>query len=133
MLPETRPPAVAAARRRRILIADDSAAMRDSLAELLRDKGHDVKAAATGAEALELASAWLPEIVMLDINMPQGDGFEVAQRLRARFPPSAMKLVMMSGNTLDEVARRGAAQAGFDHCIDKVIDLELLEALLQGR
>ncbi|MBI3372142.1 MAG: response regulator [Betaproteobacteria bacterium] len=118
---------------RRILIADDSVAMRDSLADLLRDKGHDVKAVASGAEALECASAWLPEIVMLDINMPQVDGFEVARRLRARFPRSSMKLVMMSGNTLDRVALSAAARAGFDHCIDKVIDLELLETLLQGR
>lgn len=116
---------------RRILIADDSVAMRDSLADLLRDKGYDVKAVASGAEALECASAWLPEIVMLDINMPQVDGFEVARRLRARFPPSSMKLVMMSGNTLDRVALSAAAQAGFDHCIDKVIDVELLETLLQ--
>lgn len=118
---------------RRILIVDDSVAMRDSLADLLRDKGHDVKAVASGAEALECASAWLPEVVMLDINMPQVDGFEVARRLRARFPPSSMKLVMMSGNTLDRVALSAAAQAGFDHCIDKVIDVELLETLLQRR
>jgi len=116
---------------RRVLVADDSAAMRGSLGEILRDQGHSVRVAADGAEALAMAVDWRPEIVILDIHMPQMDGFEVARRLRAKFAPSEMKLFMMSGNTLDKAAERNALQAGFDLCIDKVIDLGRLEALLQ--
>lgn len=125
------PPARASSRiSRRILIADDSAAMRESLAELLRDNGHDVRAAADGAQALELAAKWLPEVVLLDVSMPLVNGYEVARRLRAKFPPEAMKLVMMSGIVLDNAARRRASEAGFDACIDKVVDLETLEKML---
>ncbi len=116
---------------RRVLLADDSAAMRESLGEILRDQGHDVRVAADGAEALEIAAGWLPEIVILDIHMPQLDGYEVARMLRAKFPARGMKLIMMSGTALDAAAERNALKAGFDLCVDKVIDLPRLEALLQ--
>lgn len=116
---------------RRVLLADDSAAMRESLGEILRDQGHSVRVAADGAEALEIAAGWLPEIVILDIHMPQVDGYEVARLLRAKFSPLDMKLIMMSGTALDTAVERNARKAGFDLCIDKVIDLPRLEALLQ--
>ena len=116
---------------RRVLLADDSAAMRESLGEILRDQGHSVRVAADGAEALEIAAGWLPEIVILDIHMPQLDGYEVARMLRAKFSALEMKLIMMSGTALDPAAERNALKAGFDLCIDKVIDLPRLETLLQ--
>jgi CheY-like chemotaxis protein len=117
---------------RRIVIADDNAAIRVSLCALLQDLGHMVKAAADGEEALELAQAWLPDFVFLDISMPKLNGFEVARQLRARFPATAMRLVMMSGATLDEATLRGAARAGFDHCIDKIADPGVLADVLTG-
>jgi len=118
---------------RRIVIADDNAAIRVSLCALLTDLGHTVKAAADGEEALELAQAWLPDYVFLDISMPKLNGFEVARQLRTRFPANAMRLVMMSGASLDEATLRGAKRAGFDHCIDKIADPGLLaEVLAQG-
>ncbi len=120
-----------AGRARRILIADDNAAVRVSLAALLQDLGHVVKAAADGEAALEEAERWLPEFVFLDVNMPRLGGVEVARRLRSRFSSSAMKLVMMSGAGLDEPTRRGAKRAGFDHCIDKIGDPKLFAELLQ--
>ena len=104
---------------RRVLIADDSAAVRASLADLLQEMGHEVRAAADGAEAVSMAQEWQPDFVLLDIHMPRLSGFEAARELRARFPSSAMRLVMMSGENLDDVVRRGAHEAGFDHCIDK--------------
>jgi len=116
--------------RRRILVADDSMAMRESLADLLRENGHEVRVAAHGEQALELAVKWLPEVVLLDINMPRLNGYEVARRLRAQFAAQAMKLVMLSGVSLDNATRRNAKEAGFDHCMDKVFDLGTFEALI---
>src|SRR5207244_10949938 len=104
---------------RRILIADDSAAVRDSLASLLRDMGHEVRGARDGDEALALASSWQPDFVLLDIHMPKLNGFKVARELRARLPSSRMHLAMMSGDTLDEATLAGASAAGFDTCIAK--------------
>ena len=119
-------------RRRRVLIADDSAAVCESLAALLRDLGHDVEAASSGAETLQRARQWLPEFVLLDIHMPDMSGFAVARELRAQFSPHVMRLIMMSGTSLDETTREGAMQAGFDHCIDKVLSLAALESVLSS-
>ena len=115
----------------RILIADDSAAVRDSLARLLEDMGHQVRGAQDGAEAVELAQRWRPDFVLLDVHMPKLNGIMAARTLRAQFPSNLMQLVMMSGVTLDEETRAGAKAAGFDNCIDKVFALEGLEKLLQ--
>ena len=117
---------------RRILIADDSAAVRDSLAGLLQDKGHEVRGAGDGEEALDVAASWQPDFVLLDIRMPKLNGFKVARELRARFPATRMHLVMMSGNTLDEATLAGAKAAGFDTCIDKVFAFSELEKLLNA-
>lgn len=118
---------------KRILIADDNAALRASLASILQEMGHEVRTTADGAEALELAQHWSPEVVLLDINMPQLNGFEVAKKLRMKFPPDVMQLVMMSGTALNEMTLRGATRAGFDHCIDKVNDVDTLRKLLEGK
>jgi CheY-like chemotaxis protein/two-component sensor histidine kinase len=115
----------------RILIADDSAAVRDSLARLLQDMGHQVRGAQDGAEAVELAQDWRPDFVLLDIHMPKLNGVMAARTLRAQFPSNLMRLVMMSGVTLDEETRAGATAAGFDHCIDKISALEGLGKLLK--
>ena len=117
---------------RRVLVADDSTAVRDSLTAVLRELGHDVRLAADGTEALELAERWLPEFVILDIHMPAISGYDVARRLRARFTPAVMRLVMMSGTDLDETTLAGAKRAGFDHCIDKTSALKSLNHLLRG-
>jgi CheY-like chemotaxis protein len=129
--PEVIAPAPAVAGRR-ILVVDDNAAVRNSLTGILRDLGHDVRLAADGIGALELAEQWLPEFVILDVHMPTISGYDVARRLRAKFAPAVMQLVMMSGTDLDETTRAGAKRAGFDHCIDKTFALKGLEALLRG-
>jgi CheY-like chemotaxis protein len=118
--------------RRRILVADDNAAVRNSLAAILQELGHDVRQAADGIGALELAEQWLPEFVILDVHMPTISGYDVARKLRARFAPAVMQLVMMSGTDLDDTTLAGAKRAGFDHCIDKTFALKGLAALLRG-
>jgi len=113
-----------------ILIVDDNTAFLASLSSVLREAGHEVKTAADGPEALALAQSWQPEFVLLDVHMPRMNGFEVAKQLRTLFPQGVMKLVLMSGSSLDETTLRGAERAGFDHCIDKVRDFAALEKLL---
>ena len=116
---------------RRILIADDNAALRESLSGVLREAGHDVKTAADGVQAVATGREWQPHFVLLDINMPHMNGFDAARELRASFPARAMRLILMSGNALDEATIRGAERAGFDHCIDKIHDFASLDELLQ--
>ena len=117
---------------RRILIADDNRDLRVSFAAILRESGHEVQLAADGAEALQLAEEWQPEFVVLDVHMPGINGYEIARRLRARFPSGAMRLVMMSGTGLDPATLAGARSAGFDHCIDKLAAVTSLDELLRA-
>lgn len=133
--PSTVPPTVdhdVAPAKRRILVADDNRDLCISFAAILRESGHEVKLAADGTEALQLAEQWKPEFVVLDVHMPGINGYEIARRLRARFPPEAMRLVMMSGTGLDQATLAGARSAGFDHCIDKLAAATSLDELLRA-
>ncbi len=106
--------------------------MRELLAAVLREEGHDVRTAADGAQALEVAVQWTPEFALLDVQMPKANGHVIARQLRAQFPPPAMRLVMMSGADVDQTAINGARAAGFDYCIDKTLGLKALDPLLRG-
>jgi CheY-like chemotaxis protein len=115
---------------KRILIADDSPAVCESFGEILRDLGHEVRVARDGLEAVDIATAWMPDFAMIDVNMPKLNGYETARRLRAQFPSSKMRLVMISGATLDASVREAARQAGFDQCLDKMLDFDALNEVL---
>lgn len=128
-----KPPHAAANRPRRVLIVDDNVALLNSLSSVLREAGHGVRTAEDGRQALEVAAQWQPEVVLLDAAMPHMNGFEVARELRAAYPREAMKLVLMSGSTLDDATRRGAERAGFDCCVDKIHSFTTLESILVNR
>lgn len=111
-----------AAGRRRVLVADDNLALQESLGYILESAGCEIRGAPDGAAALEMAGGWKPHVVFIDIHMPRLNGFELAKRLRAQFQPAEMKLILMSGVSIDVPLRRQAEQAGFDACIDKMAD-----------
>jgi len=71
------------AARPRILVVDDEPAIQRALGPLLRTRGFDVEAATTGAEALRLASAQQPALIVLDLGLPDLEGTEVCRRLRS--------------------------------------------------
>jgi CheY-like chemotaxis protein len=118
---------------RRILIADDNVALLTSLSSVLREAGHDVQTAEDGPRALALAENWHPEFVLLDAHMPRMNGFEVAKQLRAAYSRDVMTLILMSGSSLDDATVRGAERVGFDHCIDKIHSLAMLDGILRDR
>ncbi len=124
------PPTATGEAAKRILIVDDNASFRVSLGGVLQDMGHAAKAAADGAEALQIAHGWTPQVVFLDVNMPGLNGYELARRFRSEFPGSGMKLIMLSGNTLNEAALRGAKNAGFDLCMDKLSNTQMFREVL---
>ncbi len=125
------PDSATGARSLRILIADDSTAVCESFAAILRDLGHEVRAAYDGLQAVEAATAWMPDFVLLDVNMPKLNGYEAARRLRAQFPSSKMRLVMISGMDIDSGVLEAARQAGFDRCLDKLLDFAALRRMLE--
>jgi signal transduction histidine kinase len=116
--------------RRRILVADDNSDALESLATLLELGGHEVFSAANGALALESAERNLPEVALLDIGMPQLDGYEVARRIRAQPWGRSITLVALTGWGQDSDRRR-SGEAGFDSHLVKPLDLDKLTELLE--
>ena len=115
---------------RRILLADDNRDALESLATVLRLRGHEVFSAANGAIALETAVRHMPEIALLDIGMPVLDGYEVARRIRAQEWGKTVTLVALTGWG-QESDRRRSREAGFDTHLVKPLDLDKLAALLE--
>jgi DNA-binding response OmpR family regulator len=92
--------------RRRVLIVEDEAYVRELVAQYLQLEGYEVLQAADGLEALRLAAAFPPDLVILDLMLPGMDGFEVASRLRK---VSAVPILMLTarGEEADKLAGFG--------------------------
>ena len=114
---------------RRILVADDNLDALESLAALLALNGHEVHRAQDGAGALQAAVRQRPEVIFLDIGMPQMDGYEVARRIRAHKWGKEMLLIAVTGWGQESDRQRSFA-AGFDFHLVKPVDLEKLNQLL---
>ncbi len=121
--------ASAAPPKRRILVVDDNEDAAESIALLLTQLGAAVRAVHSGFEALEAFRAEPADIVLLDIGMPEMDGYETARRLRSEFPDHETLVVALSGWG-QETDRRRAREAGFDRHLIKPADAAALEALL---
>jgi CheY-like chemotaxis protein len=115
--------------RRRVLIVDDIPDITTMLCELVTLLGHEARVANHGDEALVLAREFHPDLVLLDLGMPDVDGFDVARRLRAEPDGAAIELIAMSGWG-HASARDQAVQAGFDRHFLKPITVAHLTALL---
>ena len=117
---------------RRILIVDDNRDAADTLGELLRTLGATVSVAHSGRSALEALVSFDPDVVLLDIGMPEMDGYEVARRIRAVAPDRDLLLVALTGWGQEHDHRRSRA-AGFDHHVVKPPDVDHLRELLTCR
>ncbi len=116
----------------RILVVDDVEDAAESLADFLRLQGDTVHVARDGRSALELAAQLGPEVVFVDLQMPEIDGLEVARRLRGRGELPRTLLVAVTGFGQAE-NRRQTAEAGFDHHLTKPLDPAQVQALLAMR
>jgi PAS domain S-box-containing protein len=116
----------------RILVADDNQDSAESLAMLLTMMGHDVRTELDGAQAVETARAFQPQVVLLDLGMPQLNGYEAARRIRALPGGDEVVLIAQTGWSQPEDRRR-SQEAGFDHHVVKPIPSGSLEKLLAPR
>ena len=96
----------------RILVVEDDEMLRLALLEVLDDEGHEARAAAHGAEALEILDEWEPEVLVLDLMMPVMDAFEFREHQRRQgAAPGARILVLSAARDLDGAAHRLDADA----------------------
>jgi CheY-like chemotaxis protein len=115
----------------RLLVVDDNRDAADSLAELLRLQGHEVRVAYSGVAALEMTKTYTPDVVFLDIGMPGMDGYEAARRMREQPGLGNVVLAALTGWG-QQADRRRTAEAGFDHHLVKPPEPQALEDVLAG-
>jgi signal transduction histidine kinase/integral membrane sensor domain MASE1/ActR/RegA family two-component response regulator len=113
----------------RILLVEDNEDAAESLAHLLRRRGHETHIARDGNEGLAITRSLRPDVVLLDIGLPGLDGYEVARRLRAQADREGTLLVAVSGYA-QEADRRRACEAGFDHHLVKPVRIGELDRIL---
>jgi PAS domain S-box-containing protein len=115
----------------KILVVDDSRDAADTCAILLELSGHHVQTAYTGQRALELAESFCPHVLLLDIGLPDLDGYQLARKIRATSWGRRAVLIAVTGWG-QEADRRRAFEAGFDHHLTKPIAAETVESLMQS-
>jgi signal transduction histidine kinase len=128
---ELRAPRSGGAAGQSVLVVDDNRDAAMSLAKLLHRDGYDTQVAHDGHEALRMAQARPPEIVLLDLGMPELDGFDVCRELRAQGHSEAF-IVAITGYAQEEYRRR-SREAGFDAHLVKPVHPDLLAKLLGER
>ena len=123
----------------RVLFVDDDQAARDGYMTYLTACGYAVLTAATGQEALALAAGWSADIVILDLSLPDIDGWEVSRQLKAAARTAAVPIIALTGSGLPH-ERVSAMRAGCERHLTKpcnppdLVDAirRCLDALPQG-
>jgi CheY-like chemotaxis protein len=114
-----------------VLVVEDNRDVAESLKLLLELFGHRVCVAHDGIEALDSARAHRPGVMLVDIGLPEIDGYEVARRVRGEPALRDVTLVALTGYARDE-DRQAALTAGFDLHLVKPIDPEKLEQMIRS-
>jgi two-component system, OmpR family, response regulator MprA len=117
----------------RVLVVEDDTAIADVLRRALRQEGHEVRSAQDGVEALEMAEAFVPDLVILDLGLPKLDGVEVCRRLRAE---SDAPILILTARTDTEDRVEGLDSGADDYLVKPFERKELLarmRALMRRR
>jgi CheY-like chemotaxis protein len=113
--------------RKKVLVVDDDVDAADSLVLILRAMGHEVEVARGGRSGVEISRRMRPDIVLLDIAMPQMSGYDAAREMR-RFLGPDVRIVAVTGYGQDHDGRQ-SLEADFDQRITKPLDPDLLKRL----
>ncbi len=114
----------------KVLVVDDTTDSADMLGFMVRMAGHEVAVVYDAYTAIDTARSWLPDVVFMDIGMPDVDGYELARRLRALPELAQTHLVATTGFGADDDKQRGR-EAGFQEYLVKPIDVDQVEGLLE--
>jgi len=115
----------------RVLVVDDNVDSAESIVKLLQLHGHDARCAFNGASALLLARQFEPDSILLDISLPDMDGYEVLRQVREQSPASRPFVAAVTGFGQPEDRRR-TREAGFDHHLVKPFGPDVLMEMLRS-
>ena len=104
-----------------VLVVDDDVEMRELVFDVLKDRGHQISTSGSGQEALKALASDPPDLMMLDIWMPELDGIETLKRSREQMP--SVQVLMMSGHGNIETAVKAIKLGAYDF-IEKPLSLE---------
>lgn len=123
-------PSLAADRRLRVLVVDDNVDSAESMGMVLDMAGFDHRETYDGEAALDAVTEFEPDVVLLDIGMPEMDGYEVARRIRQSPRNAGILLIALTGWSQPQDRKR-SQDAGFDHHLSKPVDIGALQGLLE--
>ena len=109
----------------KILLVEDNELSADMLLRRLKKRGYHVHLATDGQQAVDMAAALSPELVLMDINLPSIDGFEATRRIRANPLTGAVPIIALTAHALPSERAR-ALEAGCDDYDTKPVELERL-------
>ena len=115
----------------KVLLVEDNEDSREVMAQMLSLQGHDVRSAPTGRAGVDEATSFQPDVALVDIGLPDIDGYEVARRIRKLDLANAPRLVVISGFGQPEDLRR-AYEAGFDLHLTKPVAPEFLREVISA-
>ncbi len=117
----------------RLLIVEDNEMNRDMLSRRLKRKGYEIEVAVDGQQGVEMATASMPDLVLMDMSLPIKDGWTATRELKADATTASLKVIALTAHAMDG-DRQKAMDAGCDDYDTKPIDLKRLlgkiEALL---
>jgi CheY-like chemotaxis protein len=113
----------------RVLFVDDDSATREGYTTHLTSLGYDVMPTGTGGQALTLASTWTPDVIVLDLGLPDIDGWEVARQLKATPSTHAIPIIALTCSDLPH-ERASAMRAGCERHLGKpCVPADLVDAI----
>jgi CheY-like chemotaxis protein len=115
----------------RVLVVDDHRDSGDCLSRVMRRAGNDVRLASDGVEAIRVAAAFQPDVILLDIGLPRMNGYEAARHIRRQTWGSKATLIAVTGWGQDG-DRQKSKDAGFDHHLVKPVAAETLLKILES-
>jgi signal transduction histidine kinase/CheY-like chemotaxis protein len=118
---------LAAHKRRKVLVVDDNKSAAESIARLLQHRGHETQIAYDGKGTLDVLARYAPEVVILDLGLPDISGYEVAQQIKNN--NRRVSLVALTGYGQSEDKEKSSA-AGFDHHLIKPVAIADIERVL---
>jgi DNA-binding response OmpR family regulator len=112
--------------KRKVLIIEDDQVGAMAFARMLKSRDFDVVIAGDAIVAISAATRELPDLILLDLGLPGGNGFTVLKRLRALTSTCMTPIIVVTGGTVDQSKRSGLEEAGIDALLTKPVSEEVL-------